>query len=168
MPLRPGFISYRRQLLQQSSPKRKPPKRSAVATWNLRGFGRDGWGNNSWLKFRMLTKMAQSRGWRAVLLTDCYSTVSVPGGGGCSGEGPSPLIVSLSCPGAPGQREWLNARRIGLRFVYMYIYVAQYATNTWQKLTRRDENPGMSSAVQVCLPVPQKSQRFLGKIDMMS
>ena len=69
-------------ILQQSSQKYRSPK----ATWNLRGIGRDGRWQNSWLKLRMITKMAQSRGWRAVLITDCYGqepgTIKLRGPGG--------------------------------------------------------------------------------------
>ena len=39
-------------------------------------------------KFRMITKLAQSRGWRAILLTDCY--------------GQEPGAIKLRGPGAIG------------------------------------------------------------------
>ena len=74
MPLTRRKRVSRRRLLLKSLSNKTPPKRYAVATWNLTGIGRDGWGKTSWLKFQMVIKKAISRGWRAILITDCSGT----------------------------------------------------------------------------------------------
>ena len=67
-------------------PETSFPKTACNRNLEFQGIGRDGWGKNSGLKFRMITKMAQSRGWRAVLLTDCFGqepgTIKLRGPGG--------------------------------------------------------------------------------------
>ena len=50
----------------------KIQQRSAIATWNLRRLGQGNWGETSWLKLHMLTRVCAKRGWRASLLSDCY------------------------------------------------------------------------------------------------
>ena len=40
------------------------PKNSSVATWNLRRLGQGNWGESSWLKLRMLTRIATDRRWK--------------------------------------------------------------------------------------------------------
>ena len=47
--------------------------RSAIASWSLRRLGQGNWGETTWLKLWMLTRIiCAKRGWRAVLLSDCY------------------------------------------------------------------------------------------------
>ena len=86
MPIGQKKCISRRRLLLQEHPHRIHPKRTAVATWNLRGIGRDGWAQNSWLKVRMVLRMAKTRRWRALLITDCCAnepgTIKIRGLGG--------------------------------------------------------------------------------------
>ena len=59
------LLSHGRHIFPQKGPK------AAIATWNLRRLGQGNWGESSWLKLRMLTKIARARGWRAILVSDC-------------------------------------------------------------------------------------------------
>ena len=59
------LLSHGRHIFPQKGPK------AAIATWNLRRLGQGNWGESSWLKLRMLTKMARARGWRAILVSEC-------------------------------------------------------------------------------------------------
>ena len=59
------LFSHGRPLFPQKGPK------SAIATWNLRRLGTGNWGETSWLKMKMLTRIALQRGWRSVLISDC-------------------------------------------------------------------------------------------------
>ena len=46
------LLSHGRPLFPQKGPK------SAIATWNLRRLGTGNWGETSWLKMKMLTRIA--------------------------------------------------------------------------------------------------------------
>ena len=59
------LLSHGRHIFPQKGPK------AAIATWNLRRLGQGNWGESSWLKLRMLTKIARARGWHAILVSDC-------------------------------------------------------------------------------------------------
>ena len=59
------LLSHGRHIFPQKGPK------AAIATWNLRRLGQGNWGESSWLKLRMLTRIARARGWRAILVSDC-------------------------------------------------------------------------------------------------
>ena len=62
---RRALVCHSRVLFPQKGPK------SAIATWNLRRLGTGNWGETSWLKMKMLTRIALQRGWRSVLISDC-------------------------------------------------------------------------------------------------
>ena len=51
---------------------RKGPKTS-IAAWNLRRLGQGNWGESTWLELKKMTSLAIVRGWRAVLISDCYT-----------------------------------------------------------------------------------------------
>ena len=77
----------RRAILRHGRPlfSRKGPKAS-IATWNLRRLGQGNWEETTWLKLKKMTSLAIVRGWRAVLISDCYTegkgTFSFRGTGG--------------------------------------------------------------------------------------
>ena len=59
------LLSHGRSLFPRKSPQ------NTIATWNLRRLGQGNWGDGFWLKMRMLVRLALSRGWRAILVSDC-------------------------------------------------------------------------------------------------
>ena len=64
------LLSHGRHIFPQKGPK------AAIATWNRRRLGQGNWGESSWLKLRMLTKIARAAGFLSAECTKILETTA--------------------------------------------------------------------------------------------
>ena len=134
------FSRKRRVLLRHSRTSfSRTHHKTSIATWNLRRLGQGNWGETSWLKLRMLTRMCVKRGWRAILLSDCF----------CDGSG------SFSFKGLGGLWVVVFNGRCG-------ILLDPGMANMWRRggERRHDSPDGRSLAVVV----PCAGRGFKGRV----
>ena len=135
------FVSRKRRVLQRHCRNSfsRTHHKSSIATWNLRRLGQGNWGETSWLKLRMLTRMCAARGCRAILLSDCF----------CDGSG------SFSFRGLGGSWLVVFNGRCG-------ILLVPAMANMWRRggERRHDSPDGRSLAVVV----PCAGRGFRGRV----